>query len=292
MLARILFLLSCSSPDLQTGNSTHPNTFSDALVNILQDKLGVPLWIRIGGTSADQDHYNSSQKAAVVRPNPPIEGHGLWGYSIGDLYFDALLNFKKSKFIWMIPMAYPSGKIHLGQDALIQSRKAIQKIGTKLAMLELGNEPNLYIGQKVRGANYNVAQYVKEALQHHDDVEGNFTSLPEDIKYQTLVYASNVDQSVWNTEKAFNAGINANGMVGSVSWHYYQSVTDAGVTLGKTLMVRFPVSSQKLLLTKSRTTPIPSQSSRASFLRSVICTTVTQISNSSWVRWAASSAPV
>ncbi|KAJ4303174.1 hypothetical protein N0V90_002067 [Kalmusia sp. IMI 367209] len=215
------------------GNSTHPNKFSDALVNILQEKVGVPLWIRIGGTSADEDHYNASQKAAVVRPVPPDPHGGLWGYSIGNTYFDALVNFKGSKFIWMVPMAHPSSGTHLSKDALIQSRKAIEKIGDKLAMLELGNEPNLYAW---RGPNYDPAEYVNEALQHHDDIEANITTLPNNIKYQTLVYASNVKQRIWNTKKAFDANINRNGMVGSVSWHYYQSVTDNGVTLRETLM--------------------------------------------------------
>lgn len=148
-------------------------------------------------------------------------------------------------------MAHRSGGTHLSEDALIQSRKAIQKIGGKLAMLELGNEPNLYTGQKVRGQDYNVAKYVKEALQHRDDIEGNVTSLPDDIKYQALVYASNVNQSVWNTEKAFDAKINANGVIGSVSWHYYQSITDVGVTLRKTLMVG-PSLSTELTRSKSR----------------------------------------
>lgn len=72
---------SYSNLTSQAGNSTHPNTFSEALVNILQEKVGVPLWIRIGGTSADEDHYNASQIAAVVKPKPPDPHGGLWGYA-------------------------------------------------------------------------------------------------------------------------------------------------------------------------------------------------------------------
>lgn len=135
-------------------------------------------------------------------------------------------------------MAHPSGGTHLGEDALLQSRKAIQKIGGKLVMLELGNEPNLYPDQDVRPDSYDVARYVNEAVQHHDDIEGNLTSLPSGIKYQALAYASNVNQNAWNTEKAFAQNINANGMLGSVSWHYYQAVQGEGATLNKTLMVR------------------------------------------------------
>ncbi|KAF2728165.1 hypothetical protein EJ04DRAFT_592263 [Polyplosphaeria fusca] len=218
-----------------SGNGTHPNLFSDALVNVLQEKVGTPLIIRIGGTSADQDHFNASQTVPLVKPTPPIPNKGLWGYSIGPSYFESLVNFNNSKFIWMLPMAH-ANDLHMSQDALHQSKLAVNKLGNKLEMLELGNEPNLYIPQKMRDNGYDPARYVAEALQHQKDFQGNVSSLPANTKYQALAYASNVDRTIWTTQKAFAANLNRNSNIHSVSWHYYQAVSGTGVTLQNTLM--------------------------------------------------------
>ncbi|KAF2192867.1 glycoside hydrolase family 79 protein [Zopfia rhizophila CBS 207.26] len=219
-----------------SGNSTHPNLFSSSLVSILQRKVGTSLTIRIGGTSADQDHYNESQTVPVVKPNPPTPDKGLWNYSIGPSYFPSLSNFNTSKFIWMLPMAHARG-LHMSEDALTQTKLALTNIGDKLEMLELGNEPNLYHDQGMRGNNYGVGDYVKEALKHEEDVELKAnSSLPTNVKYQALAYDSAVNHHEWNTSAAFQDGINKNGKIEAVSWHYYQSIASRGVTLRNTLM--------------------------------------------------------
>lgn len=135
----------------------------------------------------------------------------------------------------MLPMAHAAG-LHMGAEALTQAKLALRNIGSKLQLLELGNEPNLYHEQGMHGAQYDVARYLSEALQHEADIEGNVTAVKR-VKYQALAYDSGVSHAVWNEEKAFGAGINRNARIGSVSWHYYQSVSSGGVTLRKTLMV-------------------------------------------------------
>jgi hypothetical protein len=204
------------------GNSSHPNIFSKNLINALQSKLGTSINIRVGGTSGDHDHYDASQTdTAVVIPsnNPP--GHPLWGASLGPSYFEAFGVFSESKITWMVPAA-GIGVTHATPGTIAQLKLAYKNIGSqRLDSFEIGNEPNLYVGQGAKAPGYNEDTYVQQWLSFVDDVNENL-SLNGKNMFQALTIAWGFDQSQWNASFAFKDGINKNDAVKTVSYHYYQ----------------------------------------------------------------------
>lgn len=87
--------------------------------------------------------------------------------------------------------------LSLSKDAVQQAKAAIDAIGLDhLQSFEIGNEPDLYVSQGVKGSGYNLEDYVKQWLAYADQLNGNFTNIPKRF-YQALTFASG-HAPAWN----------------------------------------------------------------------------------------------
>lgn len=104
-----------------------------------------------------------------------------------------------------------------------------------LDALEIGNEPDLYVGQGVRGMGYGERVYVEQWLEQVRDVLGNITGL-ERRSFQALTFSSGYNRGLWNESAAFRDGIDGNRNIKSVSFHHYQTRAVPTTRLAKDIM--------------------------------------------------------
>ena len=191
--------------------------------------------IRVGGTSGDHDHYNASQTYPSLPPPTPDPAGAVFNWTLGPSYYEGFANFPGTNFTWQVPINILGP--HLSVDALAQAKQALQYIPAGcLSSLEIGNEPDLYLAQGVRGSTYSEATYVQQWLETFTNLVGNFSTLLQGPIFQALAFSSGVDQTQWNASSAFGNGINSNGNVASVSYHHYQVPNSDTARLGPDLM--------------------------------------------------------
>ncbi|CAG8091796.1 unnamed protein product [Penicillium salamii] len=194
------------------GNKSHPNTFSQDIVNLLHAKTGAYPHIRVGGTSADRAIYNASQAESIVLSTESDNGIPL-EVSLGPVFFEGFENFPGTPWTFQVNLA--NNKSNALENALAEAKVALSHIRGDLYAFEIGNEPDLYPGD-VRPLDYTVADYVKQWRAFADAISnevlhGNQYGLEDWKLFQALTFIFYFNG--FSTAKAFEDGVNADGHV-------------------------------------------------------------------------------
>ncbi|KAI1636493.1 glycoside hydrolase family 79 protein [Biscogniauxia mediterranea] len=233
-----------SFPDF-AGNKSHPNEFSNNLLDNIGNLTGTKPYIRVGGNTQDFAIYN---------PNLTVALNGTYNLTrsadypttieIGPSFFESYTTWPDVKF---------SHGFNLGGnndsrrwDTLLQTVPlACKALGKeRLYAWEYGNEPDLYSTNAlapVRSLEWNESDYVAEWLngtrtikailqEHCPEMAGNDT-------YGYIAPSFAGTDSHLKAPVAWADGLDGDGDIKYFSSHNYISSADAlGVTLQGTLM--------------------------------------------------------
>lgn len=150
------------------GNNSHPNKFSDNLLNNIGYLQGTKPYIRVGGNTQDYAIYNSSLMTAVVGTwNPARSPDYPTTLVIGPSFFESYNTWPNVKFSHGFNLGGNHDyRVH---ETLLQTVPlACKALGQgKLYTLEYGNEADVFATSAqgpVRPLRYNEPDYVEEWL--------------------------------------------------------------------------------------------------------------------------------
>ena len=128
------------APDLEIGNKSHPNEFSNNLLNNIGNLTGTKPIIRVGGNTQDYALYDPNLSVATNGTNTAKSQDYPTILSIGPSFFDSYSTWPDTTFIH----GFNLGKNGTGGFSSLLATvplacKALE--GGKLAYWELGNEP-------------------------------------------------------------------------------------------------------------------------------------------------------
>ncbi|KAK0731528.1 glycoside hydrolase superfamily [Lasiosphaeris hirsuta] len=232
-----------SFPDF-AGNNSHPNTFSDNLLENLGHYMGSKPYIRVGGNTQDYALYDASLPYAL---NGTYDLRRSGDYPttifIGPSYFESYNAWKHVKFSHGLNLGL-GGNSSRGwrslQDTVPLVCKALGK--GKLYAWQYGNEPDLYSTSAqgpVRPSSWDEATYVEQWLNGTRMVKTLIEEhCPELLNgYGYLAPAFGGVNNRLKAPKAWAAGINSDKNIELFSTHNYISgAASPGVTLQDTLL--------------------------------------------------------
>lgn len=148
------------------GNLSHPNVYSDNLLENIASYAGSKPLIRIGGNTQDLTYFNKTQGPAVLQNFDPDNPDYPANQSIGPAFFESYQTWPNVQFIHGFNMAGNSERF---RDGLLDSiGYACTALRSRLAAWEFGNEPDIYgsdkQGQPPR-TEWTEASYVAEWLE-------------------------------------------------------------------------------------------------------------------------------
>ncbi|KAJ3774177.1 hypothetical protein FB446DRAFT_686592 [Lentinula raphanica] len=224
----------------RTGsNGEQSNTFSRNLLSSLTESTSIAPQIRIGGTSADRTTYVPSQNTTISQVTG-ANGIPL-NVTLNQKWFTQCFdqtNFPSgTKFIFDLPlMRNDSLAIN---NTLQGAQWALESIGgDRLEAFEVGNEEDLYVGQGVVPATWTVVDYAARWRNFSSAVlEGAI--IPFGLGstkrwFQGLAFSGLGANPAWTTETAFNANVDQDNTMKSVSLHNYPAGSAPWVNLGST----------------------------------------------------------
>jgi hypothetical protein len=132
-----------SFPDF-AGNLSHPNTFSNNLLDNLASFTGIKPLIRVGGNTQDFAVFNESLNSAIVGIVDPAKSPDYpTTITIGPAYFESYLTWPDTQFVHGFNLGKNST---VARQGLLDSVPFVCKAlgGGRLAYWELGNEPDLF----------------------------------------------------------------------------------------------------------------------------------------------------
>lgn len=209
------------------GNSTHPNKFSNNLLNNLGYLIGTKPYIRVGGNTQDYAIFNPNLTIAL---NGTVNATRSPDYpttiEIGPSFFDSYLTWPNVKFTH----GFNLGGNHDSRqwETLLQTAAlACKTLGKdRLNWWEYGNEPDLFATSAqgpVRPSNYNESDYVAEWLAGTRAIKGVIAeACPDMVGNDTYGYIAPSFGGVGNHLKAprtWNDGLDADGTVRLFSTH-------------------------------------------------------------------------
>ncbi|OJJ33989.1 hypothetical protein ASPWEDRAFT_114341 [Aspergillus wentii DTO 134E9] len=227
-------------PDF-AGNASHPNLFSNQLLDNLADLQGVKPYIRIGGNTQDFALYDPDLKTAtngtVV---PSITSDYPIILSIGPSFFDSYSTWPSTKFIHGFNLGKNGST---GMESLLATVplacKALE--GDKLAYWELGNEPDLFktSAQGIRRpSTWTEQDYVDEWLNKTRVIKSKMAgSCPELAGYRYIAPSFAGVTNSLDPVVTWRDGLGDDQNIALNSEHnYIGGATEPGVTLQRTLM--------------------------------------------------------
>ncbi|KAJ5111375.1 hypothetical protein N7532_001910 [Penicillium argentinense] len=229
-----------SFPDF-AGNLSHPNKFSDQLLDNLRDLQGVKPHIRVGGNTQDLALYDPDLKISINGTFVPSVSTDYPSIIyIGDSYFESYATWPGTKF---------SHGFNLGKNGTTGMKTLVGTVPLackalqdgNLAYWELGNEPDLFPMYPVRPAGWDEQAYVDEWLAKTKVIERQLKkSCPELVTKGKYKYIAPSFAGLTNSldpVKAWQAGLDDDHDIGMNSMHNYIGGADEpGVTLARTLM--------------------------------------------------------
>lgn len=211
-----------------TGNNSHPNTFSDNLLNNIGALIGTKPYIRVGGNTQDYALYNASLPYAL---------NGTYDYTrssdypttiyIGPSYFESYSQWPNVKFSHGFNLGLGANNSEGWQTLLDTVPLACEALsGGKLYMWEYGNEPDLFstsAQSPVRPASWNESAYVWQWLNGTRQIRASLAeSCPDILGSTSGDFMAPSFAGVGNHLKAAAAweeGLNANGDIKLFSTH-------------------------------------------------------------------------
>ncbi|OOG00165.1 glycoside hydrolase family 79 protein [Aspergillus carbonarius ITEM 5010] len=223
------------------GNRSHPNIFSNQLLDNLAELQGEKPYIRVGGNTQDYALYdkdlqvatNATYITSIATDYPLI-------LSFGPAFFESYFTWPGTKFIHGFNLGKnSSADVEVMLESVPVACKALE--GGKLAYWELGNEPDLYKTSAqgpVRPANWTEQDYVDEWTNKTAAIKRRLAqACPEfaDSKYIAPSFAG-VTNSL-NPVVTWEKGLDGQRNIALNSEHnYIGGATQPGVTLQNTLM--------------------------------------------------------
>jgi hypothetical protein len=230
-----------SFPDF-AGNLSHPNTFSNNLLDNLASYTGIKPLIRVGGNTQDFAVFNKSLTAAIVGIVDPARSPDYpTTITIGPAYFESYLTWPDTKFIHGFDLGENST---VARQGLLDSvAYACEALGDgRLAYWELGNEPDLFKRSSVRPPTWNEEDYVQEWLTWTRRIRQALgAACPELVangsyQYYAPSFAGTGSNGL-DPVIAWQAGLDRDKDIALISSHNYISGANVlGVTLQGTLM--------------------------------------------------------
>ncbi|QIX01376.1 hypothetical protein AMS68_006893 [Peltaster fructicola] len=223
------------------GNSSHPGTYSNNLLDNLGKLQGTKPYIRVGGNSADQALFKKDQKEAwhwIIDPKDPKHPKN---ESFGPSYFESYQTWPNTRFIHGFNLLKSSDE---ARQALLESvPHACKALGNgKLLDWQLGNEPDLY-SKEVDGKRQKLLDndsyrelWQKWAGEIQTEMKKTCPDMADDKHYK--FYApSFAGYNELILKDVFDKGFNKDGWVEYIDQHnYINSNTNPRVTLQNTLM--------------------------------------------------------
>ncbi|PWY92738.1 hypothetical protein BO70DRAFT_282858 [Aspergillus heteromorphus CBS 117.55] len=253
------------------GNRSHPNLFSNQLLDNLAVLQGAKPYIRVGGNTQDYALYDKDLESATnatyitsIATDYPLI------LSFGPAFFESYSTWPGTKFIHGFNLAKnSSADLELLIESVPLACRALE--GGNLAYWELGNEPDLYKTSAqgiVRPANWTEQDYVDEWVNKTAAIKQKMAEtcpdLAADSKYIAPSFAgvSNSLNPVVTWEKGFDRKRN---IALNSEHNYIGGATQPGVTLQHTLMnhsmtvqsVAQQVNVSRILSAENLTTGIP-----------------------------------
>ncbi|KAF2858047.1 glycoside hydrolase family 79 protein [Piedraia hortae CBS 480.64] len=210
------------------GNVTHPNTFTNQLLENMASYAGSKPFIRVGGTSQDNAVFDKTLKVATLqRYNLSISRDQPVNLKFGPSFFDSYRAITGTR--------YTHG-FNLGRNttaerhALLDSvAYACRTLRSDLDVWELGNEPDFYgfplQGAPIRPSTYHEAQYVQEwrfwVEKIREEMRKSCSDLAGGAKFKLMG----------------PSGLNADKVLGVITRHNYVGYASRpGNTLAGTLL--------------------------------------------------------
>jgi hypothetical protein len=159
----VSFSIEFSSFPDYAGNLSHPNNYSNNLLDNLAEFTKLKPLIRVGGNTADFAIFNQSLDEAIVGIVDPAKSSDYpTTITIGPAFFESYLTWPDTHFVHGFNLGKNSTT---ARQALIDSVPfACKALTGRLAYWELGNEPDLMNLELVRPSGWSESDYVQEWL--------------------------------------------------------------------------------------------------------------------------------
>lgn len=230
-----------SFPDF-AGNLSHPNDFSNNLLDNLAKFTGIRPLIRVGGNTQDFAVFDKSLATAVVGIVDPAKSPDYpTTITIGPAYFESYLTWPDTHFVHGFNLGENSTEARQGLiDAVPFACNALGD--GRLAYWELGNEPDLFNRSFIRPPGWDEQAYVDEWLLWTKKIRAAMEeacpdlATDENYKYYAPSFAGTGGNGL-DPLLAWEARLNTDKDIALISSHNYISGANVpGVTLQGTLM--------------------------------------------------------
>ena len=144
----------------------YDNTFTENLINSIQQRVSPPIIIRIGGTSGDRVTIDPGQSEVKVCVAGDCPVGSSASYILGPSYFNGFTAFPNQHMTFQAPMG-PTVNFTGSLDYVKRAYAALTAART--TAIALGNEPDSYSSQY--NVNYTIQDYVTDALQLENRIE-------------------------------------------------------------------------------------------------------------------------
>ncbi|KAK4041556.1 hypothetical protein C8A01DRAFT_14699 [Parachaetomium inaequale] len=232
-----------SFPDF-AGNNSHPNTFSDTLLDNIAHISGRKPYIRVGGNTQDYALYDASLPYALNGTiNPARSQDYPTTVTIGPSYFESYRTWKDVKFYHGFNLGLGGNSSRGWQTLLDTVPLACKALSDgRLYVWGYGNEPDLYsisAQGPVRPPDWDEAAYVSQwhngTRQIKALLEEHCPELAGEDSYGYMAPSfAGVGNPPLKAPAAWAAGLNDDKNVKLFSTH--NGATSPGVTLQGTLM--------------------------------------------------------
>jgi hypothetical protein len=208
------------------GDVGSPNTFSRQLLQNVEDRLGTPPVIRIGGHTQDVARYCENCTSTLANVFVPGNAEAV-NVTFGKGLFDVLNNNVPSKQQFIFGLNLGQDDVQFPLAEVVAAERYLKP--ERLRSFELGNEPDFYNVQRPDGWNVQIyAQQVLDWISQIQNVTKKSLSLQLGALAQEPIYMGNFSL-VELSEMGVPAAL---GIVTSLSDHTYPfSICDGGYTL-------------------------------------------------------------
>lgn len=215
-------------PDSNPGNKTHPNTFSDTLLENIKNIIGTKPYIRVGGNTQDYALYDASLPYALEGVFDPARSEDYpTTITIGPSYFESYNTWKDVKFSHGFNLGLGANRSSGWQTLLDTVPLACKALGGgKLYVWGYGNEPDLYsisAQGPVRPPDWNEETYVSQWLNGTRTIESlieeHCPELATDDAYGYLSPSFAGSTNTLNAPATWAAGLNEDQNIKLFSLH-------------------------------------------------------------------------
>ncbi|KAI9152130.1 putative glycoside hydrolase family 79 protein [Paramyrothecium foliicola] len=200
------------------------------LMSIIGDLTGKPPPFRVGGNTADQTYLHSEQRErSLAFPN---ETNTEW-FNITSSWYDTWADYfpEGTDLIYTLNFA---DRQDAWENAVAQAEAVYNALGSKLTMLELGNEIDHFINKDWRPEGWGVDEYVPEWFNLTEQIVASdwYESAENPPKFQAGVFADppwvpdQQDQlDDFDIINATEAGLVDDDLISAYSVHLYPQST-------------------------------------------------------------------